>query len=198
MIMEVRNQNFEINEAKEKELKAISLVHKKAYGKSHFTSLFSSNLLSDYYRYFLTGESKILIYVESDEILGFIVFGKSISKKIKHFKKNNKLLIFFTALKNPLSSFKILLKKVIKFKISKNKFRESSFILLSVASMASNKKVGYKLMKAMINEAIYNKETNIGLYVNMNNFRALNLYKKLNFKIQNQISNQFYMELNIN
>ena len=53
-------------------------------------------------------------------------------------------------------------------------------------------------MKAMINEAIYNKESDIGLYVNMNNFRALNLYKKLNFKIQNQISNQFYMELNIN
>ena len=53
-------------------------------------------------------------------------------------------------------------------------------------------------MKAMIEEASYNKESKIGLYVNTNNLNALNLYLGFDFKILNIFSNQFYMELKLN
>lgn len=187
-----------ILKASKNELDQIAHVHKNSYGKNHFTSLLSLKSLADYYGLFICADSKILIFKEEKKISGFIVFGRNIPEKINHFKKNNKLAIFFSALRNPLSSIKIFLKKVINYKKDNFNFSESNFILLSIASSSPGKKIGFLLMKAMIEEASYNKESKIGLYVNTNNLNALNLYLGFDFKILNIFSNQFYMELKLN
>ena len=186
-----------IFEANKHELDQIAHVHKNSYGKNHFTSLLPLKLLADYYGLFICKESKILILKEENKISGFIVFGRNIPEKINHFKKNNKASIFFSALRNPLSSLKILFRKVKNYKKDNFNFSESNFILLSIASASPGKKIGFLLMKAMIEEASYNKESKIGLYVNINNLNALNLYLGFDFKILNIFSNQFYMELKL-
>ena len=154
--------------------------------------------MANYYELFICEDSKILIFKEEKKIAGFIVFGRNIPEKINHFKKNNKVAILVSALKNPLSSIKIFFKKVINYEKDNFNFSESNFILLSIASSSPGKKIGFSLMKAMIEEASYNKESKIGLYVNTSNLNALNLYLGFDFKIINIFSNQFYMELKLN
>jgi len=182
--------------ANEADLKKIAQIHKEVYSKSHFTSLFSIELLIEFYSYYLkNGSSIILSLNDNQEIEGFIVFGVEIANKIQTFKSREKLNIWITAIKNPLVSIKKVTRSVYNRLFDKGSdFTETDYLILSIAVATQRKGIGSLLLREVNkrgNELNFQK---IGLYVRVGNTMALNLYLKNGYKIISYLQGQYYME----
>ena len=178
------------------DLKNIARVHKKVYSKSHFTSLFSLELLEVFYSYFLDNGSSILLAVDDKKnIQGFIVSGINISDKISKFKSKEKFNIWLTAILHPITATKKMITQVYnKLFIRHSKYNESDYLILSIAVSVQRKGIG----SLLLNEAtLISQEQgykNLGLYVRVGNVSALSLYLKDHYKIIAYNSGQYYME----
>ena len=108
-------KKFYIKLAEDKDLTTIVRLHKEAYGRKHFTSLFSNALLKKYYQAFLSDQSSIKMTYSKDDnhAIGFSVYGKLIPKKLYEFQKNNFFGLIYTISSNPLDSIIILLKNLL-------------------------------------------------------------------------------------
>ncbi len=186
----------QIVRATKDDLKNIAGVHKKVYSKSHFTSLFSLELLEVFYSYFLDNGSSILLAVDDKKnIQGFIVSGVDISDKINKFKSEEKFNIWFTALLHPITATKKIITQIYnKLFIKYEEFNEASYLILSIAVAVQRKGIGSLLLNEAILMSQKQEYKNLGLYVRVGNISALNLYLKDNYKIIAYTSDQYYME----
>lgn len=182
--------------ARKEDLKEIAKVHKIAYSRLHFTSLFSEKLLEIYYGYFLDNEASILILKNSEgKIDGFVVSGINLAIKIKRFKSEQKYSIFFTALLHPILTIRKLINSLYYRFFEKDiQFVQTDFLILSIAVIKKQEGMGSVLLtdaSELSKEKKYNK---IGLYVRTGNVQAINAYLKDKYKIKGYCAGQFYME----
>lgn len=186
----------QIIRATKDDLENIAKVHKKVYSKSHFTSLFSLELLEIFYSYFLNNDSSILLAVDDQKnIQGFIVSGIDISDKINKFKSEEKFNIWLTAILHPITATKKMMAQIYnKLFVPYKKYDEADYLILSIAVLAQRKGIGSLLLKEVTLISQEQGHKNLGLYVRVGNVSALNLYLKDNYKIIAYNSNQYYME----
>ena len=181
--------------ARKEDLKEIAKVHKTAYSKSHFTSLFSEKLLEIYYGLFLDDEASILLLKNSENrIDGFVVSGKNLAKKIKRFKAEQRYYIFLTALLHPILTIRKLINSFYyRFFEDGFEFEQADLLILSIAVIKKNEGVGSALL-AEASQLAMKKYNQIGLYVRTGNVQAINTYLKDGYKIKGYSAGQFYME----
>ena len=186
----------QILRATKDDLKNIAKVHKKVYSKSHFTSLFSLELLEKFYNYFLNNGSSILLAVDDKkDIQGFIVSGISIPDKISKFKSEERFNIWLTAILHPMTATKKMMTQIYnKLFIKHEEFNEADYLILSIAVAIQRKSIGSSLLNEVTLLSQEKGYKNLGLYVRVVNVSALNLYLKDNYKIIAYSSGQYYME----
>lgn len=186
----------QIVKASKDDLKNIAKVHKKVYSKSHFTSLFSLELLEVFYSYFLNSGSSILLAVDDKkDIQGFIVSGIDISDKISKFKSEERFNIWLTALLHPVTATKKMITQIYnKLFIKHQEYNEADYLILSIAVAVQRKGIGSSLLNEVTLMSQKQEYKNLGLYVRVGNISALNLYLKDNYKIIAYTSDQYYME----
>ena len=182
--------------ATKNDLKNIAKVHKKVYSKSHFTSLFSLELLEIFYSYFLDDGSSILLALDNKKnIQGFIVSGIKIPDKISKFKSEERFNVWLTAILHPITASKKMITQVYnKLFIRHTKFDETDYLILSIAVSVQRKGIGGLLLNESTLLSQEQGYKNLGLYVRVGNVSALNLYLKDNYKIIAYTSSQYYME----
>lgn len=192
------------------DLAKLAHIHKVAYSRSHFTSLFSEETLARYYKYFIGSDSTILLacelvaYVDSagsqgnsEKILGFAAFGEKIPEKISRFKRDCICEILLTSIQHPIkSTFKLFSSLVSRFS-KKEACDYSEFLIVSVAVEYPQRGVGKFLLRGISELASHEGKKSIGLFVNTSNIRALNTYLSFGYRILCFDSGQYYMELSL-
>ena len=135
---------------------------------------------------------------DSNEILGFIVIGFDIPEKIKQFKQENYSSIVMTAFLNPIPAIqKVISSFYFKLFDKSSSYKDSSFLLLSIATLPNTKGKGKELMQ-FIDDFMKEKSTSsIGLYVRVQNLGAINFYLNHQYSIKGYSNAQYYMEKNI-
>lgn len=188
-----------IIKATKDDLRHIAKVHKKVYSNSHFTSLFSSELLEVFYSYFLENGSSILLALnDKNDIQGFIVSGIDISNNISRFKSEKRFDIWLTAILHPLAATKKMITQMYnKLFIKHERYNETYYLILSIAVSEQRKGIGTLLLNEATSLAQKQGYTHLGLYVRVGNISALNLYLKNNYKIRFYFNDQYYMEKEI-
>ena len=181
------------------DLPVIASIHKMSYSKIHLTSLFSNKLLEKYYSYFLDHDCKIFLSVQTicgqEEILGFVVCGINIGKKISLFKSQKKFQILRDIIFYPIQIIKKILKDVYSSLLdTKISFIETDFLILSIVSSKKVKGIGSILLEYCRNYSLANNYKRIGLYVRVSNIPAINTYLKNGYQIVGYTSGQYYME----
>jgi ribosomal protein S18 acetylase RimI-like enzyme len=183
--------------ATKNDLSEIAHTHKSAFSDSHFTSYFSKSLLKNYYGHFIDDGSEIWLLKDIDSnILGFVVFGFNLNKRIGCFKSTYRTSIVSVAILNP----RVTIKKVISnlysrfFSNPKASFDEADLLVLSIAVNCKGMGVGSKLLDFA---SEYNKGrqiSHLGLYVRTDSISSVNFYLKNNFVIAGYSGGLYYME----
>lgn len=173
-------------------------LHKKCYSaESHFTACFSRELLSDYYRLFLDGKYTVIKakVSESERGNGFIVAGLGLPEKIIFFKKTYKIKILQTTLSHPCAFLKKIIEVLFyRYRNSSVNFKPCPFLILSIVSDRTAPGIGFSLLEETQKFCKQAGNKKIGLYVRVDNLRALNFYLRNNFIIKGYTTGQFYME----
>lgn len=188
--------------ATERDLPEIARMHIAAYSRKHFTARLPEHVLQRYYRYFLQGGTEIsLALLVSDPetmhkevIEGFSVYGVGIPDKIALFKKECLHIILITSLKHPLAASWKAIKAALASVTNKPLYPPASFLLLSIAVANDSKGVGNYLLTKMLEAASHSHHNSVGLYVNVDNVRAINAYFSAGFHLKDYANGQYYME----
>lgn len=195
----------EIRRATVDDLPTLAHIHKIAYSRSHFTSLLPHEVLMRYYGYFFGDGAEIWLAVDGpvhyesggisvDGVLGFSVFGFGIPEKIAIFKRECRLDILLASLRHPFRATKKVLCALSSRLERKRAYSPADFLLLSIAVAKPRRGVGRRLLGAMLSKATQRKCKSVGLYVNADNFGAINAYFSAGFVILHVQGGQFYME----
>lgn len=182
------------------DLDAIADIHKKAYSKSHFTSLLPIAVLKRFYNHFLGDDVEILLLTEKattdpneGEIIGFAVYGRRIAERIALFKHTERFAILKVAARHPLLSALKAVNALL------SRYRQPTVsparaILLSIAVARTGMGAGRLLLREMHERVATSGERRVGLYVNVHNIRALNSYFANGYRVRALIGQQYYME----
>ena len=195
----------ELRRATVDDLSALARIHKLAYSKSHFTALLPDEVLMRYYSFFVNDDAEIWLAVDEavdckglnspvGAVQGFAVFGFGIPEKISVFKRECRLDILLASLHHPLRAAKKVFSALIAKLLSVNAYLPADYLLLSIAVAKPRSGVGRSLLNAMLNKAKQEGCTSVGLYVNADNFSAINAYFSVGFSILDFQGGQFYME----
>lgn len=187
------------------DLPAIARIHKLAYSRNHFTALLPENVLTQYYSYFLSQGTEILLAISRDNgsvvqddnlngAIGFAVFGTDIPAKIAIFKARQRTDIIKAAILNPLLSTRKLIDAIISRLQINQGSQETDYLLLSIATYQKGSGVGRNLLRRMIQTARQNNHQKVGLFVNYDNTSAINAYYAEGFVIRSRSNKQYYME----
>jgi ribosomal protein S18 acetylase RimI-like enzyme len=188
------------------DLPLLAKIHKAAYSSRHFTSLLSEPVLMKYYGYFLSDETSIVLAIEESsgpgglgtltkDVLGFAVYGVAIPEKIAAFKRDYVTEILLTSMRHPIRALgKIITSAVVRLRKNPSAYLPCDFLLLSIAVAVSGRSVGSALLGQMLQAAKHKDFSAVGLYVNADNIRAINVYFAHGFRIKSFNSGQYYME----
>ena len=161
----------------------LTYLHKKIFGKTHFTSTFSLELLTKYFKELIKYHQYKLAVIEDNIVIGYLIAGINPDVPVKIFLKNNLLALVLVLIKNPsflveklIESFSFLYPK--KQNIHKN---EISIYLIAVDTSIQNKGIGKTLLKHFEQQLIHNKINKYTLAVRSGNYATIEFYKKNNF-----------------
>ncbi len=177
----------------------VASIHATSYPADHISGSMGRDLIVKYYSEFLTDENAFYGCVENgltNDIEGFVVFGKGMPGKVSKFKRENRLNIMKFFLSRPSVSFRFILKRLSALIQSSDRFDEAEHLILSIAVSNDSVGVGSFLMSTVDNYCTGNGVDKLGLYVACSNVRALNFYYKTGFKVKAFVSGQYYMEKN--
>jgi ribosomal protein S18 acetylase RimI-like enzyme len=173
----------------------IANIHKLAFTHSHFTALFSINLLMKYYEAFLNEGSEIWLAQDSNSVTGFVVFGEGMNKKIRGFKSEFMFEIFKTALFNPIKTAKKVLSKVYYGLLAEHyDFDECENLILSIAVKEKGNGIGSELLNHVAVCSEKSRKDKVGLYVRADSVSTINFYLKSGYNLIGYTSGLFYME----
>lgn len=191
---------LELREAVWQDLESLAELHLQCYpSDTHFTSRMSPGLLKTFYGLFFDEPNRVVKATaktgKTNRIHGFIVCGASIPAGIAVFRRNEFRGLLRTGLAHPFALLKRLSESIhYRFFDAPTFFKESPFLILSIVSDRKYPGVGRALVdrgKHLCRAAGYEA---IGLYVRVNNLRAIRFYLKNGFEIAGYRSGQFYME----
>jgi ribosomal protein S18 acetylase RimI-like enzyme len=174
-------------------------IHQSAYSNNHFTSLFSSNKLKQYYKSLIQCSDLSLIIYADDKALGFIVSGINVSRGVNVFKRLNRLYLAMLLVSNP----KFLIEKIssiVSAAFSKSHVNTTKFRLLSIAvdNSIQSKGIGNGLLSQF---EVLLKERGVesyGLSVRIENPRAIKFYMSKGFEIEMEKGETLYLRKIIN
>jgi ribosomal protein S18 acetylase RimI-like enzyme len=179
------------------DLPALVSIHKRAYSCRHFTALLPDHTLSAYYRCFLSDGAEISLATYCDNILGFAVYGLSIPARIATFKRAASRDIFITSIRHPATAARKFLTALQARLSSQHAPLPADFLLLSIAVAQPGRGVGTHLLRQLAVTAKSRQQSSVGLYVNVDNTHAINVYLASGFVIRHYHCGQFYMEKNL-
>ncbi len=169
-------------------------IHQSAYSNSHFTSLFSSNKLKQYYKALIQCSDLSLIIYADEKALGFIVSGINVSQGVSVFKRLNRFYLAILLVSNP----KFLIEKISSIvfaAFSKSHVNSTKFRLLSIAvdNSIQSKGIGNNLLSQF---EVLLKERGVesyGLSVRIENPRAIKFYMSKGFEIEMEKGETLYL-----
>lgn len=163
----------------------ICLIHKLSFDPSHFTSVFSTNLLKKYYNAIITGcEYKVIVYEnETGDPIGYAIGSKNISGFLKPFIKQNILWLIIVMLRNP----RFLLEKIMS--IFNSAFKAESFkskaeVMLYIITINPENKIKGKGQIVLDEFEKVLKQDSVKRYslgVRKDNIKAINFYERNGF-----------------
>ena len=174
-------------------------IHQSAYSNNHFTSLFSSNKLKQYYKTLIHCSDLSLIIYADEKALGFIVSGINVSRGVSVFKRLNRFYLAILLVSNP----KFLIEKISSIvfaAFSKSHVNSTKFRLLSIAvdNSIQSKGIGNDLLSQF---EVLLKERGVesyGLSVRIENPRAIKFYMSKGFEIEMEKGETLYLRKIIN
>jgi hypothetical protein len=162
----------------------ISLLHKKAFPKSHFTANFSINLLNYYFASLIEEFSFNYVLFDNSTLQGYLIGGIHPKIGVNNFIKAHIWGVAKTLLMNP----RFIPEKI--FELFKRSDSWESDDLPTIYIIASNPGfkggAGKKLLEEFekdIKSENYNKYT---LSVRKENIRAIDFYKRNNFVLDSE------------
>lgn len=177
------------------DLARIADIHRRAYSRSHFTALLPHAVLVRYYGAFLGDGTGISVGLGPDgTVNGFAVYGTGIPEKIAAFKAACARDILFTSLRHPWMSARKALKAVRARINPRRPMTPADFLLLSIAVDPAARGMGGVLLRAVLDAARREGRHTVGLYVNDDNARAIDSYRRSGFHDRELYDGQYYME----
>lgn len=186
---------LELEVVTQEDLPSIAKLHKQVFSATHFTSFFSEALLCSYYRCFFATGISFIKAVEQGKIVGFLVCGENIGEKIALFKNKNKFDLLMTAFTNPFPAVRRIVSGIF-YRLFQGcqKIDEDEFLILSIASDQSNKGIGKSLLRKADELGLSANMNWAGLYVRVENIRAINFYLMNGYSIVCYNCGQYYMK----
>ena len=179
------------------DLPALVSIHKLAYSRRHFTALLPDRTLAAYYSCFLSDGAEISLATHFGDILGFAVYGLSIPARIATFKRSAARDIFISSIRHPATAARKFLTALQARLSSQHAPLPADFLLLSIAVAKPGHGVGTYLLRQLNVKARSRQQASVGLYVNVDNIAAINVYFSSGYVIRYYHCGQFYMEKNL-
>lgn len=179
------------------DLPALVSIHKLAYSRRHFTALLPDRTLAAYYSCFLSDGAEISLATHHGDILGFAVYGLSIPARIATFKRSAARDIFISSIRHPATAARKFLTVLQSRLSSQHAPIPADFLLLSIAVAKPGHGVGTYLLRQLDVKARSRQQVSVGLYVNVDNTTAINVYFDSGYVIRHYHCGQFYMEKNL-
>lgn len=169
-------------------------LHYKAYNKSHFTSVLSSEMLTLYYHEFLQRNKICFLGYINGTPAGFVLGGEDVDTPLSILISKHRVGIFLTLLHNP----RFIVEKICDVVLNKlfpPKKSAEKIILLSIAvdPQYQRHKLGSELVAKFEEGVIKEGSNSYALFVRKNNSKALSFYQKSGFTIENNYRQSFSM-----
>ena len=201
--------------AEEKDLQEIALIHTKAF-PDYFLTAFGKDLLYKFYESYLKNKQVFIVAEKEDKVIGFIL-GNSSDISRKEFFNENFYKIVFKIISELLKGNKILwkgmfqrlffIKEAILSKINKKSLKNEkrknnldiSYDLLSIAvdQKERGNNTAFEMEKYFCNRLKEKNIITVKLSVKKENMRAINFYKKCDYKIAKTKKELIYFTKNI-
>lgn len=165
------------------DISEITILHKRIFGKTHFSSTFDKSLLDKYFRALVDHHDFKYVAVDDSRITGYLIAGKRPEVPVNRFFKKNTLAIILILLKNPYYLIeKIWAVFLLTLSDRKNVSNESlSVYLIAVDPSAQKMGIGKKLLEYFEQKIIEKGIDHYTLAVRKNNAKAIEFYLKNNF-----------------
>jgi ribosomal protein S18 acetylase RimI-like enzyme len=177
---------MEIKKINNKNIPQLVNIHNRTFSKDHFSSIFTESLLTDYFNHLLkTFQYSIAAFDSTGEIIGFIVAGNASQNVLNNFIKQNFKKLFLLILLRPRFWLEKLVELASNFsgkkKISVEKVR---LYLIEIDPNFQSSGIGKEMILFLEKLLFSNHIHSYGLSVRKKNPRAIEFYKKNNFKIE--------------
>jgi ribosomal protein S18 acetylase RimI-like enzyme len=164
----------------------IAALHLAAFPSSHFTTLFSIDLLENYYSTLLSFSDVVILAFDAEAVVGFIVAGTSLDDGVSEFVSVHRFSLATILLKNPshlyfkiISALKLFSRRTPRFK------RKPSYRLFSicVSPGIQGTGLGSQLLSTLDHYLASLSISSYGLSVKISNSAALSFYRSNGFLV---------------
>ena len=181
-----------IRRAEQKDICKISLLHKKAFDKTHFTANFSINLLNYYFENLINNFSFNYVLYEEDILEGYLIGGIDPKLSVNSFIKAHFMGVIKTLLINP----RFIPEKISEIfgDKSSSKLENDPTIYIIAANPDYRGGAGIKLLEEFEKEIKSKNYRKYTLSVRKENIKAIDFYKRNDFRLvsESKESYKFY------
>jgi len=154
-------------------------LHLTAFPSSHFTTLFSINLLESYYSKLLSYSDAVIIAFDAENVVGFILAGTNLGYGVSKFVSAYRFSLFAILLKNPshlcskiISALNLPFRRTSRYK-SNHSYRLFS---ICVSPGIQGKGLGSQLLSSLEYYLASSSISSYGLSVKSSNSAAVRFY----------------------
>lgn len=191
--MRESNNHF-FKKADVNDLEAIVDLHKITFSHDHFTSHFSSKMLSEYFTSLLNFNEYNYVLYESDskKLIGFIIAGSKSNYAINQFIKKDFFKIIYILLKQPPFIYEKIIGIIKKFLPTRKSVALVRVQIIAASPVSRIKGIGSKLIKYFESELKEHNVDKYGLSVRTKNTSAIKFYEKKEFSIEFKTATSIY------
>jgi len=184
-----------IRKASPEDAREISLLHKKAFNKSHFTANFSTRVLNYYFDNLIRYNLFNYVLIEDDKLIGYLIGGIDPSVGVRAFIKSHLGSVIKTLLFNP-GFIPEKISELIKSNNAANIEKVPTIYIIAVDPDFSGG-AGKKLLDEFEKDIQFNNYKKYILSVRKNNHKAIKFYKRNNFEFysESKYSYNFFKSL---
>lgn len=188
---------MELVEIKSFHLSEVARIHKKSYGKDHFSASFTMRDLMEYYDSYINMNAYCYISVDdAGSIVGFVIAGYNTSKSLQNFIASHKIKLVLYLIWSPRELWNKVLAKIYGL-FAENRRSSASLRLLSIAvdPTFQNRGYGAQIIRCLESKLLENGEKVYGLSVRKTNIRAIEFYNNNGFVVEmRDRTNVYYMK----
>ncbi|MEP0861252.1 MAG: GNAT family N-acetyltransferase [Ignavibacterium sp.] len=189
---------IEIPTVSDDSIKKIAQLHKLLFDKDHFTSIFTEELLLEYFNLLLKYSQFKYVAVADDKYFGYLIGGIGLDEVLSKFSKENFKSLLFLLIKHP----KFLKEKLqdLLMKIFPSSYESTAKMRLFLIAAKHNehiKGIGKRLIQQFEQDLIQNGIYLYGLSVRKHNSNAIDFYHQLGLVEEFQTSKSIYFIKNL-